>query len=304
MNICFVPFDLGNTARGQRDVLGAIRNCESHDGKLNPERSIPSVLRGIEELRIPSLPPLGGFVDDAEFRAKNLSLTARCFSELRPQIEQFFDKKGPYVILSGDHTVAGLTLPLLRKRRGDFKTVWIDAHGDLNTPGTSLSGNMHGMSASMACGLADSEISPQELAMWQQLLPEQPLSLRDFTYLGLRLLDEGESSRIASHSVKVFDVSSVTHGLETICASLISTPFFIEFDIDSIDPSDLGTGAATPVPGGLGFATAKTLLQTLLKSPNCLGIEIVEFCPHRDTDGRTIRCYYEILQLVRECLGI
>lgn len=299
MNICFIPFDIGNSVKGQREALGALKKYEA-----KACTDFPSILTAIKELTLDSLPALDGLQDDTEFSTKNLRQTVSCFKELRPQLIEFFNTKGPVVVLSGDHTVAGLTLPLLRKARGKFNTIWIDADGDLNTPGTSLSGNLHGMSVSMACGLAEHEISPQELAIWQQLLPEQPLSLLDFTYLGLRVLDEGEAKRIASNSVKVFDVSAVTHGLETICANLISTPFFIEFDIDSIDPSDLGTGAATPVPGGLSFATAKTLLQTLLKSPNCLGIEIVEFCPHLDTDGRTTRCYYEILHLVRECLGV
>ena len=203
------------------------------------------------------------------------------------------------LVLGGDHSIALGTLGGLAQAHGTTGGVlWIDAHGDLNTPDSSPSGNVHGMPLAAALGMAGERFSGDSWTL-PAVTPER------VALVGVRSLDEGERRRIRELGVKVFTMSDVDRiGIErAIRESLshIAGPGFVHvsLDMDALDP-EVAPGVGTPVRGGFSYREAHLALELVAESGLAGSFEVVEVNPILDRENATAQLAVE---LVASALG-
>jgi arginase len=202
------------------------------------------------------------------------------------------------LVLGGDHSVALGTLGGLARSSGPGGVLWIDAHGDLNRPGTSPTGNVHGMVLAAAMGLGGAEF---EDAGW----PVPSLDPQRVALVGVRSLDDGERKLLHELNATVFTMSDVDRlGIEhSIRESLrrIEGPGFVHvsFDLDAVDP-DVAPGVGTPVRGGLSYREAHLAMELVAESGALDSLEMVEVNPILDRENQTAKLAVE---LVASALG-
>ena len=202
------------------------------------------------------------------------------------------------LVLGGDHSVALGTLGGLAKARGTGGVLWIDAHGDMNTPDTSPSGNVHGMPLAAALGLANGRF---ESDAWT-LPAVDPTRV---ALVGLRAIDARERETIHSLGIKAYTMSDIDRiGIErAIRESLthIAGPGFVHvsLDMDALDP-EVAPGVGTPVRGGLSYREAHLALELVAESGLAGSLEVVEVNPILDRENATAALAVE---LVASALG-
>jgi len=202
------------------------------------------------------------------------------------------------LVLGGDHSVALGTLGGLASVHGEGGVVWIDAHADINTPETSPSGNVHGMSLAAALGLAGGVF---ESDAW----PLPALDPRRVALLGLRQADVGERKLLREVGVRVFTMSEIDRvGVERAMREAldhVAGPGFVHvsLDMDALDP-EVAPGVGTPVRGGLSYREAHLALELVAESGLAGSLEVVEVNPILDRENETAKLAVE---LVASALG-
>jgi arginase len=202
------------------------------------------------------------------------------------------------LVLGGDHSVALGTLVGLAKAYGRGGVLWVDAHGDLNTPATSPTGNVHGMVLAAAMGLADVDFAYDA---W-------PLPVVDparVALVGVRSLDDGEREVLHRLDAKVFTMHEVDRiGIErAMRESLehVSGENFVHvsLDMDVVDPAH-APGVGTPVRGGLSYREAHLAMELVAESGLASSLDVVEVNPILDRENETAKLAVE---LVASALG-
>jgi arginase len=202
------------------------------------------------------------------------------------------------LVLGGDHSVAIGTLGGLARAEGAGGVLWLDAHGDLNRPETSPTGNVHGMPLAAALGLAGPEF---ESDAWR--LPA--VEAERVALVGVRSLDVAEAELIAETGVSVYTMSDVDRlGLERVvreALAKIAGPGFVHvsLDMDALDP-DIAPGVGTPVRGGFSYREAHLAMELVAESGLAGSREVVEVNPVLDRENETARLAVE---LVASALG-
>ena len=187
------------------------------------------------------------------------------------------------LVLGGDHSIAIGTLGGMAKAQGAGGVLWIDAHGDLNRPETSPTGNVHGMPLAAALGVAGPDF---ESDAWPTPSVERAV------LVGVRSLDEGERELIAELDVRVFTMTDLDRlGVERVLrealAFLGGTAFLhVSFDLDVVDPM-FAPGVGTPVRGGLSYREAHLALELVAESGRLDSLELVELNPILDRANET-----------------
>lgn len=155
---------------------------------------------------------------------------------------------------------------------GDITILWFDAHGDLNTPESSTSKAFHGMPLRTLLGEGDTGILQQ---VFSTLLPAQII------LLGTRDIDDAEEHYIAEKNIKlltVADIEANANGVVDTVKLKGSENIYVHIDLDVLDPTEFPF-VPVPAPGGLKIATLFSLLTSLTKECNILGISLVEYKP-------------------------
>jgi arginase len=202
------------------------------------------------------------------------------------------------VVLGGDHSVALGTLAGLSEVHGPGGVIWIDAHGDLNSPETSPTGNVHGMVLAAALGLAGERFREDGWGL-PALAPGR------VALVGVRSLDDGERTLLGEHDVKVFTMSDVDRlGVERAMRESLthvagSGFVHVSLDMDALDP-DVAPGVGTPVRGGLSYREAHLAMELVSESGLASSLDIVEVNPILDRGNETARLAVE---LVASALG-
>jgi arginase len=202
------------------------------------------------------------------------------------------------LVLGGDHSVAIGTLGGLARSAAPGGVLWIDAHGDLNRPETSPSGNVHGMALAAAMGLGGPGF---ENAGW----PVPSVDAARVALVGVRSLDEGERTILGELNAAVYTMSDIDrHGIEpTMHEALerVAGPGFVHVsvDMDAVDP-DVAPGVGTPVRGGLSYREAHLAMELVAESGMLDSLEIVEVNPILDRENETAKLAVE---LVASALG-
>ncbi len=202
------------------------------------------------------------------------------------------------LVLGGDHSVALGSLVGMALARGPGGVVWIDAHGDLNTPETSPSGTVHGMVLAAALGLAGDAFRREG---WQ-IPAVEPGKL---ALVGVRSLDEGERELLGTIDAKVFTMSEIDRiGVEPCMREALAHAsgagfLHVSLDMDAVDP-DYAPGVGTPVRGGLSYREAHLALETVAEYGRTDSMDVVEVNPILDRENATGQLAVE---LVASALG-
>jgi arginase len=224
--------------------------------------------------------------------------------------------KGNFVLLlSGDHSNAIGGVAGFRETFNDSNhhLVWVDAHGDLHSPYTTPSGNMHGMPLAACLGLDNhrsvNRALPNEIKnQWDELKAltknkKGHLKPEEIFFIGIRDLEQEEWGLIDKLGIKyldnkVFKKENTSGICEQISENTSQYPIYVSFDVDVID-SALSDGTGTPVPEGINAEQAAQVLNCLLSKENIKMLEITEVNPLLDTKSRTVDL---VLQLLKKIL--
>jgi arginase len=202
------------------------------------------------------------------------------------------------LVLGGDHSVALGTLGGLARAHGSGGVLWIDAHSDINTPETSPSGNVHGMTLAATLGIAGPAF---EHPAW----PLPAVEPQRVALLGARSLDEGERRLLREAGIRVFTMSEIDRiGIERAVRESLDRVagggfVHVSFDMDVLDPS-IAPGVGTPVRGGLTYREAHLALELVAESGLAGSLEVVEVNPILDRENTTA---LTAVELVASALG-
>jgi arginase len=197
------------------------------------------------------------------------------------------------VVLGGDHSVALGTLAGLREVHGPGGAIWIDAHGDLNSPESSPTGNVHGMVLAAALGLAGERFRGEGWGL-------PALEPGRVALVAVRALDEGERELLRDLDVMVFTMSDldrlgVEHAVREALAHVAGPGFVhVSLDMDAIDP-DVAPGVGTPVRGGLSYREAHLAMELIAESGLASSLDVVEVNPVLDRENETGKLAVELI---------
>ncbi|SMC70702.1 arginase family protein [Sporomusa malonica] len=173
------------------------------------------------------------------------------------------------------------------KTKGDITILWLDAHGDLNTPESSKSKAFHGMPLRTLLGEGDIGILNQ---VFFTLLPSQIL------LLGTRDLDDAEIKYIEAENIKLLKVDDIESNVNSVLDTIKlkgSENIYVHIDLDVLDPKEFPF-VPVPAPGGLKIETLFSLLELLIKECNILGLSLVEYKP---SEKQTIKILEDIINM-------
>ncbi|MDR2110889.1 MAG: arginase [Spirochaetaceae bacterium] len=286
-----LPLDFGASRRGSDMGPSAIRLAGLKEALTNIGHRCEESFPGIPV-------PAQEFLEEGDGSAKFLGPIAESCGELAKRVESAVEDQTFPLILGGDHSIAIGSLSGLgavyRKRGVSWGVLWVDAHGDFNTPETSPSGNIHGMSLAIACGYGRKELTGLH-GDFRKLDP------RNTALVGVRNLDPLERELLREAGPRVFTMTDVDRlGIAETAGRIIG--FFkerveilhVSVDMDALDPM-IAPGVGIPLTGGFSYREVLLLAEELAAS-NLLGsAEIVEVNPVLDVRNQTARMAVELI---------
>ena len=184
-----------------------------------------------------------------------------CLLEAGGQVEDALTGGRRPALVAGDCSVCLTTLPAVLRHRPEARVLWLDAHGDFNTPETTPSGFLGGMSLAGACGRWDSGLA-------EGIDPERVV------LAGVRDLDAGERELLERSDATVIG-ASVTETLVAVKNALDGAPVYVHLDVDVLDPG--AVPVQDPVPGGLAPDKLYDLLEAAMEESELVGFEVTAF---------------------------
>jgi len=282
VHIIGVPLDLGAGRRGVDMGPSALRIAGIGDRIAGLGYTVAD--RG-------DLPaPIPETQRPADTRKKYIREIARVCQELYDTSLKALDAGALPVVLGGDHSLAAGSVAasatwVRRTSSRPLGLIWVDAHGDMNTPETTTSGNVHGMPLAALLGN-----EPAELAA----IGTSPSALPQHTVLvGIRNLDDREKERIRSAGVHVFTMKDIDRdGIAAVAERALALAaegtggLHVSFDMDVCDPS-VAPGVGTPVKGGLDYREAHMVMELVADSRRLVALDLVEVNPTLDIRNAT-----------------
>lgn len=206
------------------------------------------------------------------------AILASC-AQIAHRVAEIVEEDELPFVLGGDHSVAMGTLAGLHSVYGEGAVLWVDAHGDLNRPQTSPTGNVHGMPLSGALGQCGFKLDGFEGPPW--------IDANRVALVGVRSLDPGEKQLVRDLGLKVFTMSDIDrHGIASVMKDALEVVaggnfVHLSLDMDVCDPK-IAPGVGTPVKGGLSYREAHLALELLAEAELLSSLEIVEVNPVLD----------------------
>jgi arginase len=286
-----VPMDFGANRRGVDMGPSALRQAGI--------KTALSVLgHQVEEEKRAVRVPIADHTDQGDPRVKFLAPIVEGCTTLAALVQESADQGVFPLVMGGDHSIAVGTLAGLgnhyRARLQSWGVIWIDAHTDFNTPETSPSGNIHGMSLAAASGLGH----PQLTRLGGDFPKVDPSFI---VIIGARDIDSGEKKNLKAAGVHVFTMADIDRlgmaevARQTLEDFLESVDFLhVSFDVDSLDP-EVAPGVGTPVRGGLTYRELHFLMETLCAGGRVASAEVVEVNPILDVRNQTALTAVEML---------
>lgn len=286
-----VPMDLGSGRRGVDMGPSAIRIAGIADRlkelghKIVDDGDID--IKNVEELRM------------GDVRARYLKEIARASTIVARNTEAIMGKGHFPLVLGGDHSIAVGSVSgiasFAKKKRKKVGLLWVDAHGDMNTPATSPSGNVHGMPLAALLGFGASDLKNVG-GTFTKMSPD------NVALVGVRSLDEGERKFIEQTGVHVYTMSDIDRqGIHRVMKKALSkvtdgTDYVhVSFDLDAVDPT-VAPGVGTPVKGGLDYREAHLIMESVSESKAMTSLEIVEVNPILDEHNTSAEFAVELVQ--------
>jgi arginase len=297
VHIIGVPLDLGGSRRGVDMGPSAFRiaGISEHLGKLG--------YRVVDRGNLSA--PTQETEEPRDERQKYVHVIATVCRSVYEAALQAFESGATPLVLGGDHSLAAGSIAAAAQwgrtsARLPIGLIWVDAHGDMNTPATSTTGNVHGMPLAAVLGPEPAELS--QIGGWSpKVFPAHTV------LVGVRNLDEREKAAVRESHAHVFTIKDVDRlGVSAVVeqavalASTGTVGIHVSFDLDACDPS-IAPGVGTPVRGGLNYREAHTLMEIVAESNTLMSLDMVEVNPTLDVRNATAELGTE---LVMSALGL
>ncbi len=225
-----------------------------------------------------------------EKRAKYLNEIAETCKELAQTVQKSLEEGLLPLVLGGDHSIAVGALSGVsahfRVSEKHIGYIWLDAHGDMNTPESSPSGNIHGMPLASVMGYGAPELV--ELLGFKPKVEPQNVVL-----VGVRDLDAQEKRLVKKSGVHVFTMRDIDErGMREVMSDAIkfatddTDGIAVSLDMDFVDPSD-APGVGTPVRGGVTYRESHLAMEMIADTESMVSLEVVEINPVIDEHNRT-----------------
>jgi arginase len=299
VEIVGVPMDLGGNRRGVDMGPSAIRyaglaNKIIEVGYRVKDRGnvrVKDVDEGRGSSATEKIQGVGG-----KAQPHNVAEIVRACEELAETVADIVTAGNIPLVLGGDHSIAMGTIAGLARADKRAGVIYIDAHGDINTPATSPSGNVHGMPFAVALGLAG---EPFPTSLTNTTDPKRGV------LLAIRDIDYEERDNIKKSGITAITMADIDRlGMADAMKKAISVAggagaIHLSLDMDAIDPRE-APGVGTPVRGGLTYREAQLAMEMLAASGKLRSIEVTEVNPILDSGNATAALAVE---LVASALG-
>lgn len=283
VHILGVPLDLGGGRRGVDMGPSAVRiaglgeRLSAMGCQVVDRGDLPAPIPETREARDP--------------RKRYIREIARVCQRVYQQTTQSLQEGALPIVIGGDHSVAagsvGASADVAAAAGGSVGVLWIDAHGDMNTPATTGSGNVHGMPLAALVGPEPSELSRLGAGRSPKVRADRVV------LIGIRNLDDGEKARIRESGIHVFTMKDIDrHGIASVMeralaiATADTTALHVSFDLDVCDPT-IAPGVGTPVKGGLDYREAHMVMEMIADSGRLTALDLVEINPILDAQNQT-----------------
>lgn len=284
------PLDLGTERRGVDMGPSALRYSGLEERLEKIGLKVEDF--GNVEAEMPELAPV------RHEKARFLPAILATCAQIARRVSELAQEQGTLpLVLGGDHSIAMGTIAGLHAAYGPGGVLWIDAHGDLNRPETSPSGNVHGMPLAAALGACGFEL--------EGFTPPPWVEADRVALVGTRSLDPGEKDLVRERGIRVLTMADVDRrGIAAVMRDALDTiagPGFVHvsLDVDVCDP-EIAPGVGTPVRGGLSYREAHLAMELIAQWGKLTSLEVVEVNPILDHAGSTGQLAVE---LVASALG-
>ncbi len=277
IQIIGVPMDLGASRRGTDMGPSAMRVAGlGHELK----RTGYQIKREID-ISVPSMESRDTDAREARFKNEILSVCRK----LSETVKSSLSAGATPLIIGGDHSIAmgsvsGVAAHF-REQDQNIGLIWFDAHGDMNVPSSTPSGNIHGMPLSHLLGIGD-----QDLAGIEGFIGK--IKAENVALIGIRDLDDRERKIIRESGVRAFTMREIDErGMAAVATEILeivnhnTAGFHLSFDVDGCDPAVI-PGSGTLVPGGISYREAHLLLEYCADSGQMTSMDLVELNPLLD----------------------
>jgi arginase len=282
IHVLGVPLDMGGGRRGVDMGPSAVRIAGIG------ERLTAMGCTVIDQGDLPT--PIPETQAQRDPKKKYVREIARVCQKLYQQVMQAHEEGALPIVLGGDHSLAagsvGASADFAAATGKEIGVLWVDAHGDMNTPQTTLSGNVHGMPLAALLGGEPAELS--------RIGGRSPKIRADRTVLiGIRNLDDLEKEQIRAAKVHLFTMKDIDrHGIAAVMKRALAIAgkdtagIHVSFDMDVCDPA-IAPGVGTPVKGGLDYREAHMVMEMVADSGRLMALDLVEINPILDNQNIT-----------------
>jgi len=279
ISVIGVPMDLGQSRRGVDMGPSAVR----YAGMKERLRDLGYQVKELGNIAVPY--PKED-LNAEEDNLKNLEEIVKASNELAACVDSEISNGHFPLIVGGDHSISIGSLAGISKHYNNLGVIWYDAHGDLNTPDTSPSGNIHGMPLAASLGIGDSRLT--------ELYEKGPkIKPENVVIIGARSLDLGEKELIREKGIQVYTMHEIDRmGMPAVIEEAVeylkerTDGLHLSLDLDGLDPSE-APGVGTPVIGGMTYRESHLAMEMLFEIGMITSAEFVEVNPILDDGNRT-----------------
>lgn len=291
VRIIGVPMDLGASRRGVDMGPSAVRYTDVRE-------RLEAIGHTVEDTGNVAVPFREDAARGAQRGARYLGAITEVCIDVANRVRAALDVGAFPLVLGGDHalaagSIAGASAYFAAKDQ-QLGVCWIDAHGDLNTPASSRSGNVHGMPLAALLGHGDK-------AMTTISGRSGAIRASDLALVGQRDLDSAEQAHVRKWNLSTFTMRAIDErGARKVMEEAIAIAtratagLWVSFDLDVIDP-DEAPGVGTPIPGGITYREAHLFMEMLADSGRLVGLDMVEVNPVLDERNRTAEIARELI---------
>jgi arginase len=290
IRIIGVPMDLGASRRGVDMGPSALRVAGLQSRLKQLGRQVEDI--GNVQVKQPEEQHYG------EKNAKYLEEISETCKGLAEMIHKTLDENLTPLVLGGDHSIAVGTAAgaaaHFHKNSKRIGMIWLDAHGDMNTPESSPSGNIHGMPLASIMGYGPPELT--ELGGLKPMVEPHNVCL-----VGIRDLDAKERKLVKDSGVHIFTMRDIDErGMREVMSEALrfagddTAGVAVSLDMDFVDPTE-APGVGTPVRGGVTYREAHLAMEMIADSRALTSFELVEINPVIDLHNKTATLGVELV---------
>ncbi len=277
VQIISVPLDLGASRRGTDAGPSAVRIA----GLGRALRHLGYDVNTETDIAVPAMETREAASANARFKSEILAVCR----ELADTTAATVAAGATPLIIGGDHSIAmGSVAGVAREMRANEQSlglIWFDAHGDMNLPKTSPTGNIHGMPLAHLLGRGDQDLAGI-------CGPKPAIDPARVSLIGIRDIDDGERQIIRESGIQTFTMRDIDElGMTEVCIRALervtkgTDGFHVSFDVDGCDPTVM-PGSGTLVPGGVNYREAHQLLENCADTGLMVSMDVVELNPFLD----------------------